>query len=117
MAKLIFHVDDSAEWRSIVEKIVVGEGYALQSFSGTEEMFEAMKKDSPDLILLDVMVEEVDSGLVAFDKEYPDIPIIIITSLGEMIQSHFEMKSRIPAFIEKPITPEVLKASMQAYLK
>ena len=73
---------------------------------------------SPDLVVLDVMMEHFDSGFTAskFIKEkYPDMPIILMTAIGEETGMDFKPKNdserelmHADAFLDKEASPEEL---------
>jgi len=63
------------------------EGYELtKAFNGFEGL-EALKKERPDIILLDIMMPKM-SGLdmlkiVKNDPQYKDLPVVMLTNLGD----------------------------------
>jgi DNA-binding NtrC family response regulator len=122
MAHKIAHVDDDPDIRKAVRTILEAEGYEVENYS---EMADFMKsianaKTRPVLAILDVMVEKEDSGLGAFDvlsTKCPDLPVILLTSLGEMIRPYFEQEKAIVWIVEKPITPEKLLSIVHSQVK
>ena len=115
MAKLIIHVDDDADIRAAVEMILKQTDYELKSYETVDDFTKSEDVANADLVLLDVMVEEIDAGLKAYDQyksQYPDKPIILLTSLGDMVRPHFENKEKMVVIHEKPIEPEHLLASI-----
>ena len=111
MNETILHVDDDPDIRSVVSSILAGEGYKILSVNTVEEGIASLKNKLPRLIILDVMVEREDSGLSAFDDltmRFPKIPVIILTTLGEMILPYFENNKDLVHIVEKPIIPEKL---------
>ena len=62
------------------------------------------------------MVEEIDSGLIYYQKLQkiqPPIPIIFLTSLGGEIKTYFEMYEKTVEIIEKPVEPEKLLSAVK----
>jgi len=122
MANRIAHVDDDPDIRKAVRTILEAEGYEVENYA---EMADFMKsignaKIRPALAILDVMVEKEDAGLGAFDAlriKYPDLPVILLTSLGEMIRPYFEQEKETVWIVEKPITPEKLLSIIQSQVK
>lgn len=83
--KEILIVDDHAEARLLLQRILLSQGAYLirEAGSGPEALAEA-KRNTPDLILLDLMMPEMD-GFVVIDQLKADpitasIPIIVITA-------------------------------------
>jgi two-component system response regulator ChvI len=111
MPETIVHVEDDADIREAVEKILTSEGYKVLGYSTVSSMFEAMKDEKPALFLLDVMVESDDAGLAAYDElgeRWPETPILILTSLGRMILPYFEDRRDRVSILPKPVVPEQL---------
>lgn len=120
MPKRIFHVDDDGDIRAAVQKVLAEEKFEIVSFDSVQNFFGFFDAVKPDLVILDVMVEREDSGLVAYDelcKTAPDIPVIILTTLGELILPYFENRKDMVTILEKPIMPENLIAAVWSRLR
>ncbi|MDD5672742.1 MAG: response regulator [Chitinivibrionales bacterium] len=118
--KIIVHVDDDADIRTTVQTVLRNEGYEVRSFDTMEYFSKNLENERPDLIVLDIMVEKEDSGLIAYDeisKKYPGIPLVILTTLGEMILPYFEDKKERICILEKPVLPERLVAVVRSRLE
>ena len=120
MGITIFHVDDDEDIRFAVESILTKENYTVKSYKSTDDLFENVGNAKPDLIILDVMVEECDSGLKTYDnlkQAYPNIPTMLLTSLGEMVRPYFENNDELVWILEKPVEPQKLISSIKSNLK
>ena len=76
----------------------------------------------PDLIILDVMMDEPDDGFFLaqkFRKEKFNGPIIMYTSVSKSIGMEFGASEIVPVddFIEKPIAPDVLVDKVEKHLQ
>lgn len=115
--KVIVHVDDDKDIIDAVAMVVAKTTYELVSMTSMEEFFSKVDEIQPDFVIFDVMVEESDSGLKAHDKfsqDHPDVPIILLTSLGREIAPHFEGR---PVWIyEKPFDPHQLIKALKSKL-
>lgn len=83
-SNLILIVDDEPEVHTVLGKMLVREGYAIQSAYNAEEAFEKVKTRRPDLIILDIMMPKV-SGIevcnsLKGDPETKDILILIVSA-------------------------------------
>lgn len=81
---LILIVDDEPEVHTVLGKMLVREGYAIQSAYNAEEAFEKVKGAKPDLIILDIMMPKV-SGIevcnrLKADPTTKDILILIVSA-------------------------------------
>jgi CheY-like chemotaxis protein len=89
-----------------------------------EELIESLK---PDLAILDLMMENEDSGFVLsykMKRKYPDVPIIIATAVSSETGMNFgihlaEDKNWIKAdtYLEKGLRPEQLKTELEKLIK
>ncbi len=114
MNRKIAHVDDDADIRDAVSRILCKNGYEVTQYLTMRDFVAALEKgtEMPDLAILDVMVESMDAGLVAYaeiHKKHPKIQTIFLTSLGDMIRPYFDKASNEwVCIMEKPVEPESL---------
>lgn len=123
MAPRIAHVDDDSDIREAVECILRKNGYEVDSYLTMQEFIDSLEDETkrPDLAILDVMVESMDSGLTTYaqiHKRFPQIQAIFLTSLGDMIRPYFEDGSHEwVCIMEKPVEPVSLLATINERLK
>ncbi|MXS82348.1 response regulator [Nitrosomonas oligotropha] len=123
MAPRIAHVDDDSDIREAVERILCKNGYEVSSYLSMQDFIDSLEDESkrPDLAILDVMVESMDSGLTTYakiHKRFPQIQTIFLTSLGDMIRPYFEDGSHEwVCIMEKPVEPISLLATINDRLK
>lgn len=123
MAPRIAHVDDDSDIREAVERILCKNGYEVDSYLTMQEFIDSLEDETkrPDLAILDVMVESMDSGLTTYaqiHKRFPHIQAIFLTSLGDMIRPYFEDGTHEwVCIMEKPVEPVSLLATINERLK
>ena len=123
MAARIAHVDDDSDIREAVQRILCKNGYEVDSYLTMQDFIDSLQDDAkrPDLAILDVMVESMDSGLTTYaqiHKRYPKIQTIFLTSLGDMIRPYFEDGSHEwVCIMEKPVEPISLLATINDRLR
>lgn len=123
MALRIAHVDDDSDIREAIQSILCKNGYEVDSYLTMQDFIDSIEDDAkrPDLAILDVMVESMDSGLTTYaqiHKRYPGIQTIFLTSLGDMIRPYFEDGSHEwVCIMEKPVEPISLLATINDRLK
>ena len=81
---LILIVDDEPEVHTVLGKMLIKEGYSIQSAYDAEEAFGKIKTQKPDLIILDIMMPRV-SGIevcnrLKGDPATKDILILIVSA-------------------------------------
>ena len=111
-AQRIAHVDDDPDIRDTVRRILGANGYTVDSYETMSNFIASLLKDPanpPDLAILDVMVETMDSGLEAYveiRKYFPELHMIFMTSLGEEIRPYFTgISDEWILIVEKPVEP------------
>lgn len=94
------------------------EGYEVITGSNGLEALTQTKKESPDLIVLDVMMPEMD-GITACSKirEFSDVPIILLTAKTEDMDKLLGFDSGADDYLTKPFNILELKARIRALLR
>jgi two-component system phosphate regulon response regulator PhoB len=142
MSKKILIVDDEADQRTFLSTVLEENGYASISAKDGVEGLELLRKEKPDLVLLDLMMPK-KSGISMFqelrsDSNLSDIPVIVVTGVSEVTGVDFRnfmfkqplqdetkfvettglTKYTIPdGYIEKPIDPDGLIKIINDVLK
>ena len=88
MAKTILAIEDEQALQKTLEDIFRQEGFNFISALNGETGIRAAKEQSPDLILLDLVIPREDGFSVLAelkrDEKTKDIPVIVLTNLEEM---------------------------------
>lgn len=117
----ILVVDDEEKNVKLMEAILLPRGYeVVKAFNG-EEALEKVHDESPDLILLDVMMPLMNGFDVCKklknDVKTQRIPIVIMTALGEIDDRVKGIEAGADDFLTKPIIREELLARMHTSLR
>jgi DNA-binding response OmpR family regulator len=119
----ILIVDDDPDIAEAARLVLEREGYEVASATNRRDGMEALVESPPDLLILDVMMEEPDDGLrMAHDirRGGNTVPIMMLTSInatmGFTADKDDEMVP-VDAFHSKPIDPRVLVAAVRALLE
>ncbi|MCD6320555.1 MAG: sigma-54-dependent Fis family transcriptional regulator [Candidatus Desulfofervidaceae bacterium] len=108
MSRLILIVDDEESICQALTGILTDEGYEVISALNAVEAFKKIEEESPDLILLDIWLPDID-GLEVLQKikeQNPHIPVIMISGHGNVETAVKAMKLGAYDFIEKPLSWE-----------
>ncbi len=116
---LVLIVDDDPGLRRYVRASLESEGYAVREAGSAEEGLAALEEESPDLILLDVMMPKIDGWemlrLVQERHGVGAIPVIMFS--GRVDEGADEAVSRgAKAFVGKPFDAEQLVESTKQLL-
>ena len=122
MAKILI-VDDDHDIVDGCRLFLEREGHEVECAYNRAEGMEQVEAVKPDLLLLDVMMEQPDDG-IAMAQELRRIgfktPILMLTSIGKATGlTYGKNDSVVPvdAFEEKPISPAKLIATVNELLK
>ena len=117
MPKRILIVDDDPDLVEAVSMLLEAEGMTPIAAYGGVEGLEKAGTESPDLIVLDVMMPDKDGYAVAKElsknDELSGIPVIMLTAvvdhIGTTHYSHASGKDLVADdFFQKPVDPEAL---------
>jgi CheY-like chemotaxis protein len=109
-------VDDDPDFVKVTSKVLTKAGYEVVSAGNGAKALQAMRQESPDVVLLDIMMSYILDGLdvsreMAEDPQLKDIPVIMVTSLtGVKGSGMFPTDEYIPVdeWLSKPVDPETL---------
>lgn len=126
-SKTILIVDDDIDQLNQMKLVVENMGFetlTADSQKSGEEMLESRK---PDLAIVDLMMENKDSGFILsykIKKKYPEVPVIIATAVSAETGMVFgldyeEEKNWIKAdrYLEKGVRPDQLRREINRLLK
>lgn len=112
----VLAVDDSPTVLDMLKAILESGGYEVITASDGQEALNTARDESPDLILLDVMLPKLDGyrvcRLLKFDQKYKSIPIIMLTAKSEDQSVATGMRTGADQYLTKPVEPEKLLASV-----
>jgi len=119
---LIAVIDDDPDIREASSLVLNAKGYEVILASNPKDGYDIVIKNKPDLIILDVMMDEPDDGFFLaqrFRRESIKTPILMYTSVSKTIGLDFGKSDMVPVddFVEKPITPELLIRKVETLLK
>ncbi|NOQ39715.1 MAG: response regulator [Anaerolineales bacterium] len=109
----ILIVDDDPDFVNATRIVLEKEGYQVERAAGGKEGFQNARKNKPDLVILDVMMDSVLDGVSVSrkmneDDATRDIPIVMVTSIANTDYAELfptDEYIHIDAFLSKPIDP------------
>ncbi len=116
----IFVIDDDIAILELVKINLELSGYSVKTSNDPMKGFQMIKQENPDLIILDVMMPEIDGYSIALkvrqQESTKNIPIIMLTALGELNDKLKGFNSGVDDYLTKPFEIEELKARVLALL-
>lgn len=118
---MIFCVEDDKSIRDLVIYTLTAVGYEAEGFATGEEMFKALEKTSPQLIMLDIMLPDKD-GLAILkklksDPMTEDIPVIMATAKGTEYDKVVGLDLGADDYLAKPFGMMEMISRVKAVLR
>lgn len=114
-------IDDDPDIIEASSLVLKAKGYDVITASNPEDGFNIVVEHKPDLIILDVMMDEPDDGFFLaqkFRRQKINTPILMYTSVSKAVGLEFGLGEMVPVddFVEKPISPDQLVAKVEQLL-
>ncbi len=117
MATLLV-ADDESRIVDLIEKYALHAGHTVLKAYNGEQALMLFHEQSPDLMILDVMMPELDGFSVCRDiREVSSVPIILLTARGEEYDRIRGFELGIDDYVVKPFSPRELMLRVDAVLK
>lgn len=117
----ILYIEDNPENRLLVRRILEAEGYAVTEAVDGPSGLEAARTSTPDLILLDINLPEIDGyELVGQLRRLPgigSIPIVALTANVMKGDRERTLAAGCDGYIQKPIDVDSLPVQIASFLK
>lgn len=118
---LILYVDDDDDLRDSMRTVLESSGFRFCEAATGEEGLRQYQAHAPDLVILDMMMEEIDTGTsMVRDLQLAGcaVPIIVISSIGEeLAQSTDTHALGLAAVLQKPVDFKSLLELIRLKLK
>jgi two-component system, OmpR family, response regulator VicR len=116
------YIEDEQEMIDLVKLILSRKRFEVIGANGGREGLDAVRKNSPDVILLDLMMPDMDGWEVyqqlKADESTRNIPVIVITAKAQNIDKVLALHiAKVDDYIPKPFTPKDLLDSIEKVLQ
>lgn len=120
--KRVVCIEDEQEMIDLVRLILGRKGFQVIGANGGVEGLEIVRKEHPDLILLDLMMPDMDGWEVyqqiKADEELKEIPVVVVTAKAQSIDKVLGLHiAKVDDYITKPFGPQELLESVEKILK
>ena len=118
MGYRIYAVDDEQTLRDLYAMALGMSGMECETFANGQALFAALASQTPDLILLDIMLPGM-SGLEILERlksspAYQNIPVIIVSAKGSEMDKVTGLNSGADDYLEQPLRVMELTARIKA---
>ncbi|GAB4402582.1 MAG: hypothetical protein OHK0052_25840 [Anaerolineales bacterium] len=119
--KRLVYIEDETEMIDLVRLILNRRGYEVIGANGGLEGLETVRREKPDLVLLDLMMPDL-GGWEVFQQmkaseETRSIPVIVVTAKAQTIDRVLGLHiAKVDDYISKPFSPQELFNSIEKVL-
>lgn len=117
----ILLVDDEPDVIEIIKYNLILEGYQVKTASNGEEALKNAKKQTPNLIIMDVMMPVMDGietcEQLRKDSKFNDTIIMFLTARGEDYSYMAAFDAGADDYVTKPIKPKIIVSKVKALLR
>jgi DNA-binding response OmpR family regulator len=114
----ILVVDDESNIRLMLRTSLESEGYAVTEAADGREALDEIHRSTPDLVVLDLNMPRLD-GMAVLEQMKHDGPkprVIVLTAFGSIATAVKATRLGALDFLEKPVTPSVLREAVRSVL-
>lgn len=118
MQQKIMVVDDDQQVTSFLERFFKRHGYQAATASTAAELFETLKQDTFDLIVLDLILPDEDGFEVAKRiRSSMSTPLIMLTARDELFDRVIGLELGADDYVTKPYEPRELLARVRSVMR
>ena len=120
MKEHILSIDDDPEISRIIKEILLMDGYRVSTANLAESALRVIQSDPPDLIIMDLQLEDTDGLLLVEEIRtiMPKVPILLLTGviLDPMVVRHTIAK-KVSSYLAKPSSLEEIRGEVRRLLR
>jgi len=111
-------IDDDASLGGLLEEYFARFGHKLATTTTAAEGRRALRRDDPDLLILDVMLPDADGMTLCREiRETSDIPIVMLTARGDVPDRILGLELGADDYVPKPFEPRELVARVETLMR
>lgn len=117
MTKILI-CDDEAGLRTVIKRYAQFEGHEVKEASNGIEAIEACKKESFNIIIMDIMMPELDGfSAVKEIRRFSDVPVIMLSARGEEYDKVLGFELGVDDYVVKPFSSKEIMLRISAILR
>jgi two-component system cell cycle response regulator DivK len=121
MAARILVVEDDADNRRIVVKVLTTAGHEMLEATDGASAIAVARREHPDVIIMDLALPGIDgweaSRRLKADPETADIPIIALTAFAMRGDEERAREAGCDAYLSKPCRPQAIRDAVRRFLE
>lgn len=116
---VVMCVDDEQEVRDGLRMVLEASDYVVVEADSREAGQRVFEAEKPDAVIVDMMMEEMDTGLLLTRdlRESSDVPIFLLSSVGDGLAQAVDYSTLgLTVALQKPVAPEKLLEVLSNHL-
>jgi CheY-like chemotaxis protein len=114
--KKVLIVDDDVDFLDMHSAVLTNRGYKVVTARNAKDCLKELEKSKPDIVVLDVMMEQFDSGFrlsQTIKAKHRRLPVMLLTSIGSQTGLEFSSNKDIlkatgaDVLLDKPVSPQL----------
>lgn len=111
-------VDDDPDLRALIELVLVEEGLTVSTVTTGREAIEAVRREEPDLVTLDLTLPDLDGTEVCRElRAFSDVYVVMVTGRDQESDRLAGLEIGADDYLVKPFSPRELRARVKALLR
>lgn len=117
---VVLCIDDDQDVREVLKVVLESNGYHPVLAESAEEGFQVFTETNPDLVIVDMMMEDADSGTDLTKKireQNTTIPIYMLSSIGDGLSMNVDPNDYgLNGILQKPISADAVLSILKSKL-
>lgn len=116
MSLKVLVVDDDEEMLSLMKTMLKVSGFVPLTISDPRDALKFAEQEQPDMILLDIMMPHIDGfqlcKMIRNSVSLANVPVVFVSAYGNPDLQERSDESGANFFINKPVTPQIIKTAV-----
>ena len=118
MPRQLLIIDDDRKLNRLLTGYLADFGFRVESVTRPTEGIARIRRDPPDLVVLDVMLPEMNGFEVCREiRSFSQVPVVMLTARGDLMDKVAGLELGADDYLPKPFEPRELVARIQSVLR
>jgi len=115
----ILTVDDEIAFCKMIDRFLANKGYKARSSQSGKAALKSIDHEKPDVVLLDLIIPDINGEeiLMKIKKDYPDLPVIIITGINDSKKAIELLVQGASDYLTKPVDLSYIEKYLSTWEK